>query len=364
MTRTGLSRLAALTALLTLAVILLGAYVRLSDAGLGCPDWPGCYGRLLAPSHPQAVAEANAAFPVRPVEPAKAWKEMVHRYLASTLGLVILIMAALAWRGRGLGRERGAGLPVALPLALVVLVVFQGLLGMWTVTLLVNPTIVTAHLAGGMATLGLASWLALGTRDGIPPASSALRPLRPWAVGGLVLLCVQILLGGWTSTHYAAMGCIEFPTCYGGRWWPETDFAEGFALWRPIGPDYELGRLDSAARTAIHLAHRIGALAVLLYLGALAWRVARLGAGSGERRLGWLLLAVLGAQVGLGITNVVAHLPLAVAVAHTGGAAVLLVTLLSLVHRLYPGSGSPTPAAGRGRQDTGPEGTPHMETSK
>jgi cytochrome c oxidase assembly protein subunit 15 len=350
MTRTGLSRLAVITAVLALAVILLGAYVRLSDAGLGCPDWPGCYGRLLAPSHPQAVAEANASYPDRPVEPAKAWKEMVHRYLASTLGLVILIMAALAWRGRG------AGLPVALPLVLVVLVVFQGLLGMWTVTLLVNPSIVTAHLAGGMATLALAWWLALGTSEGIPSASNALRPLGPWAAGGLVLLCAQILLGGWTSTHYAAMGCIEFPTCYGGRWWPETDFAEGFALWRPIGPDYELGRLDSAARTAIHLAHRIGALVVFLYLGALGWAVARRGAGTGERRLGWLLLAVLGVQVGLGITNVVAHLPLWVAVAHTGGAAILLVTLLSLVHRIYQ-------VPRRSARASGPGRGPHMESS-
>jgi cytochrome c oxidase assembly protein subunit 15 len=357
MRRTGLSRLATVTAVLALAVIVLGAYVRLSDAGLGCPDWPGCYGRLLAPTHPDSVAEANAAYPGRPVEPYKAWKEMAHRYLASALGLVILAMALLAWRGRR------AGAPLGLPLTLVALVIFQGLLGMWTVTLLVNPSIVTAHLAGGMATLALAWWLALRTRVEVPVVSSGLRVLGPWAIGGLVLLWVQILLGGWTSTHYAAMGCIEFPTCYGGQWWPETDFAEGFALWRPIGPDYEFGRLDSAARTAIHLTHRIGALVVLLYLGALAWSVVRRGSDAGERRLGWVLGAALCVQVGLGITNVVAHLPLWAAVAHNGGAAVLLLTLLTLVHRLYPAQGSPVGAARKGRSAGGSGRVPQMESS-
>jgi heme a synthase len=328
--RSTFSKLAGLTALLALAVILLGAYVRLSDAGLGCPDWPGCYGRLVAPSHPEAVAEANAAYPERPVEAHKAWKEMVHRYLASGLGLAILALALLAWRGRL------QGLPLALPLVLVALVIFQGLLGMWTVTLLVNPTIVTAHLAGGMATLALLWWLALRTGSAVPAPLAGVAALRPWAWAGLALLCGQILLGGWTSTHYAAVACIEFPTCYGGQWWPPTDFAEGFALWRPIGPDYEFGHLDSAARTAIHLTHRLGALAVLLYLGALALLVMRRAEGPGGRRLGLLLAALLLLQVGLGIGNVVGHLPLPVAVTHNGGAALLLLALLTLIHRLNP----------------------------
>ncbi len=343
MKRSTFSKLAAATALLALAVILLGAYVRLSDAGLGCPDWPGCYGRLMAPSHPDTVAQANAAFPERPVETHKAWKEMVHRYLASGLGLAILVLALLAWRGR----LRGRGLPLALPLVLVGLVIFQGLLGMWTVTLLVNPTIVTAHLAGGMATLALLCWLALRTGSAVPAPLAGVAALRPWAWAGLALLCGQILLGGWTSTHYAAVACTEFPTCYGGQWWPPTDFAEGFALWRPIGPDYEFGHLDSAARTAIHLTHRLGALAVLLFLGALALLVMRRAEDPGGRRLGLLLAALLLLQVGLGIGNVVGHLPLPVAVAHNGGAALLLLALLTLVHRLSPPR--PVPISERAR---------------
>jgi heme a synthase len=249
----------------------------------------------------------------------------------------------LAWGGR---RQ---GLPLTLPLVLVGLVIFQGLLGMWTVTLLVNPTIVTAHLAGGMATTGLLWWLALRTGPGLPLPSAGVAALRPWAWAGLVLLCGQILLGGWTSTHYAAVACIELPTCYGGQWWPPTDFAEGFALWRPIGPDYEFGHLDSAARTAIHLTHRFGALVVLLYLGTLALLLVLRGQRPDERRLGVLLGAVGVTQVGLGIGNVVGHLPLPVAVAHTGGAALLLLTLVTLLHRLNPPLGAPISGAGAAR---------------
>jgi heme a synthase len=338
MSKIGFSRLSAFVAVLALAVIMLGAYVRLSDAGLGCPDWPGCYGRLVAPSEPAAVDRANVAYPQRPVESGKAWKEMLHRYLASGLGLAILVLAVVAWRGRM------RGLPIRMPLLLVGLVIFQGLLGMWTVTLLVNPTIVTAHLAGGLATLAMAWWLALSTGSGATRAPSLpLQRLRPWAWGGLLLLGLQLLLGGWTSTHYAAMACVEFPTCYGGQWLPPTDFAEGFALWRPIGPDYEFGHLDSAARTAIHVTHRAGALVVLLYLGTLALLVIGRGDNGAERRTGFILGAVLLVQVGLGIANVVAHLPLWVAVAHNGVAALLLVALLALIRRIMPVAGPPTP---------------------
>ncbi|MEA3276367.1 MAG: COX15/CtaA family protein [Pseudomonadota bacterium] len=330
MTRTAFASLAAFAALLALAVIMLGAYVRLSDAGLGCPDWPGCYGGLGAPAGADAIAEANAAYPERPVEASKAWKEMVHRYLASTLGLVIVLLAVAAWRYRN-----RRGLPVVLPTLLVGLVIFQGLLGMWTVTLLVKPAIVTAHLAGGLATLVLLWWLAL--RQGrlfSAPVSDALERLRPWTWGGLVLVCAQILLGGWTSTNYAAVACTEFPTCYGGLWWPPTDFREGFVLWRGLGVDYEYGVLDSAARTAIHLTHRIGALVVFLYLAVLAVETVRRAGNPTHRRLGLALGAALVLQVGLGIANVLGHLPLSLAVAHNGGAALLLLALVSLLHAL------------------------------
>ena len=327
MSRTAFARLTAAVSLLALCVILLGAYVRLSDAGLGCPDWPGCYGHLVVPESPQAVEQANQAHPSRPLHAGKAWKEMVHRYLAGSLGLAIAVVAVVAWRDR----ERGRG--VLLPTVLVALVAFQALLGMWTVTLMVNPTIVTAHLIGGMATLALLWWVTL--REGrwwSDLASAPLAALRPWVRGAVALVIVQLLLGGWTSTHYAAMACPEFPTCHSGEWWPAADFREGFVLWQPLGVNYEFGVLDSPARTAIHLAHRTGALVVLLYVAALAWAVVRRSVSPGQRRLGLVLALVLAAQIALGITNVVGRLPLPVAVAHTGGAALLLLAVLTLLH--------------------------------
>jgi heme a synthase len=329
--RSRFATLAALAAVLALAVVMLGAYVRLSHAGLGCPDWPGCYGRLAAPSHPEAVAAANAAYPERPVHAAKAWKEMVHRYLASGLGLAILVLAGLGWAGRR------SGLPVTLPTVLVGLVVFQGLLGMWTVTLLVNPSIVTLHLAGGMATVALLWWLSLSQgRWPAAPVPPAVQGLRPWAWLGLALVCLQVLLGGWTSTHYAALACPEFPTCHGGQWWPQADFTEGFSLWRPAGVDYEGGVLDGPARTAIHLAHRAGALVVLVYVVVLGLALARRAEQPAHRRVARALLAAVALQVGLGIANVLWQLPLGLAVAHNGGAVLLLLSMLALVHTLHP----------------------------
>lgn len=336
MKRTTFAGTAAFAAILALIVIMLGAYVRLSDAGLGCPDWPGCYGNLAAPSSEEAVAEANAAFPHRPVETAKAWKEMVHRYLASALGLVIIALAVLAWRSRG-------AIPSGLPSLLVALVIFQGLLGMWTVTLLVKPAVVTAHLAGGLATLSLLWWLVLRHGGLIQRESGASQAgLRPWVVGGFVLVCAQILLGGWTSTNYAAVACTELPTCYGGSWWPPTDFGEAFVLWRGLGVDYEYGVLDSAARTAIHLTHRIGALISLVYLSLLGVQLVRQGAGGTQVRLGIALLVLLLLQIGLGIANVLGHLPLPVAVAHNGGAALLLLVMVTLLYAVRP---APTASA-------------------
>lgn len=330
------------TTLLALAVMLLGAYVRLSDAGLGCPDWPGCYGQLQAPTTPSDIRAANAAYPERPVDQAKAWKEMAHRYLAGGLGLGILALAVLAWRRRHL-----PGQLLAIPLALVAVVVFQALLGMWTVTLLVKPAVVTAHLLGGLLTAALLWWLTLRQGPWLTnPPPPRLRRLRPWAWAGLGILVVQIALGGWTSSNYAAMGCTEFPTCYGGQWWPTTDFKEAFVLWRGVGVDYEFGVLDSAARTAIHLTHRLGALLTLAVLGLLGWQVVRRARNREQRGVGWALLLVLGMQIGLGIANVIAQLPLPVAVAHNGGAALLVLVLLTLLHQLKPRTlAVPAPAA-------------------
>ncbi|MEN8213403.1 MAG: COX15/CtaA family protein [Pseudomonadota bacterium] len=314
-------RLALSTALLAFCVILVGAYVRLSDAGLGCPDWPGCYGQMVAPSDQNAV---DARFAQRPLHTGKAWKEMIHRYLAAALGLAILLLAILAWRNR-----REPLQPLLLPSMLLLLVIFQAALGMWTVTLMVKPAIVTAHLLGGFATLALLWLLVLQLK---PRSASA--PLyasglsRTLLLLSLLVVVLQITLGGWTSTNYAALGCSEFPTCYAGRWWPVMDFREAFVIWRGLGVNYEFGVLDNDARTAIHMTHRIGALATLLIVGLLAIRLLREASGR-LRTAALLLLGVLLLQISLGIANVLGHLPLPVAVAHNGGAALLLLTLVT-----------------------------------
>ncbi|MES9990395.1 MAG: COX15/CtaA family protein [Candidatus Thiodiazotropha sp.] len=323
----GQYRLALFTCLLAFCVILVGAYVRLSDAGLGCPDWPGCYGKLVVPEDAAAVAQANQSYAERPLDSGKAWKEMVHRYLAGSLGIAILLLAILAWRGR-----RHFNQPLLLPTLLLLLVIFQAALGMWTVTLLVKPFIVTAHLLGGFATFVLLGLLVLklrpvGTTHAIDTTSSQ----RWWIRISLVILLLQISLGGWTSTNYAALACTEFPTCYAGSWWPEMDFREAFVLWRGLGIDYEFGVLENSARTAIHMTHRIGALLTALTLGLLVWQLTRPDTSPLLRRLGVALLLLLTLQITLGISNVLGHLPLSIAVAHNGGAALLLLLLVTLL---------------------------------
>lgn len=318
-------RRAALAAtVLALCVVMLGAYVRLSDAGLGCPDWPGCYAHLGVPDQPDEVAAANSAFPERPVAQTKGWKEMIHRYLAGTLGLVILGLAVAAARAR----VRGARLE-KLPLVLLVVVIFQAILGMWTVTWQLKPVVVMAHLLGGLATLALLWWLALRRlpldRRRLPAACG----LRPALALGLVLLLVQIALGGWTSANYAALACNEFPTCSQGQWLPPADFQEAFVLWRGLGQNYEFGVLENPARVAVHLVHRFGAVIVAVVLAGLAAALWRLPGAAG-RLPAAVLGAVLAGQLLLGIANVVFNLPLLVAVAHNGGAAILLLTLVTL----------------------------------
>jgi cytochrome c oxidase assembly protein subunit 15 len=320
------SKLALAATLLAFGVVVLGAYVRLSDAGLGCPDWPGCYGKLIVQEHEQAVREAAHAYPERPLEAHKAWKEMVHRYFAGTLGLLILLLAAIALRNR-----RDPGQPVALPLVLLGLVIFQALLGMWTVTLLLYPAVVMAHLLGGLATLALLWWLTARQWRWLDTAArGADRAWRPWAAIALLTVIAQIALGGWTSANYAALACPDFPTCL-GSWWPTMDFGDGFTLLRRLGIDYEGGgELDHTARVAIHLVHRVGAVLSLLVIGGLGLMLLLKGSGAGLRGLGGLLLVVLGVQLSLGIANVLAALPLPVATAHNGVAALLLLTLVSI----------------------------------
>lgn len=328
---TGFQRLARFTALLAFVVILLGAWVRLSDAGLGCPDWPGCYGHLDVPAEPHEVARANVLYPERPVEAHKAWKEMIHRYFAGTLGLLVFTLA-----GWALWRRRRPGQPLAVPLLLAAVVILQALLGMWTVTIRLNPTIVMLHLIGGFTTLSLLWWLVLRSPGSPLPATTLPHDRRlAWLAGaGLVLVIGQIMLGGWTSANYAALHCPDFPTCQ-GAWLPPLDYREAFVPWRGTELDFEGGVLDNTARVTIHFTHRLGALLVLLYVGGLALWLRRPGQPSRLRRFAPVLLAALALQIGLGISNVLFSLPLPVAVAHNGGGALLLLSLVTLNHLLH-----------------------------
>lgn len=315
-------RLARFGAVLALAVVMLGAWVRLTDAGLGCPDWPGCYGRLVVPDAATPAHELGSEF-TRPLEAGKAWREMIHRYLASTLGLVCVALAAIAWRNRGDPRQ-----PWRAPLALVALVIFQGLLGMWTVTLLLKPIVVVAHLLGGFATLALLFSLGRWRTARFPQPTVGLRSLGIAAAAALVL---QIFLGGWTSANYAALACPDFPTCQ-TQWWPAiADFEEGFVLWRGIGVDYEGGVLDHPARVAVHFTHRLGAILAAVLVAWLGWRLAREPA---TRLDGSAVLGLLLAQLSLGVSIVWFGVPLPVAVLHNGVAAMLLLAVINANQRI------------------------------
>jgi cytochrome c oxidase assembly protein subunit 15 len=306
-------RIALAGAVLAATVVVLGAWVRLTDAGLGCPDWPGCYGHW---------------YPQIPVGFEKALREMIHRYVATSLGL--LITTLLVW---ALVNRKDRDQPVAPVVALFVLVCLQGILGAKTVTLLLTPLIVTGHLLGGLATLGLLWWLALapGRRD----LSADETGLRVAALCGLAALVVQIALGGWTSANYAAIACPDFPTCQ-GRWWPHMDFRDAFVLWRGIGIDYEGGVLENPARIAIHVTHRLGALVVgcfLLGLGVMTLLRARKGRLAVAGAL--LVLAVL-LQILIGIAAVHWGFPLFLATLHDAGAAFLVIALVTLLRALWP----------------------------
>lgn len=369
-------RLAWLAVALALGVIVFGAFVRLSNAGLSCPDWPTCYGRA---TWPQAVGEVadHAASAIRPFETHKAWREQGHRMLAGSLGVLVLALALLAARRRRFGMAQiivaSALVAIAIPLYMhgrhtasaalaivaeglllfaalrwsnadlsrasaltLAVIIFQALLGMWTVTWLLKPVVVMGHLLGGLLTFSLLIWTAWRATDRPIQLAEALQ-LRHWVIGAIAVLGLQIALGGWTSANYAALSCgagswsaDNFPKCV-GQWWPPHDFREGFVLWRGVGVDYEGGVLDGASRIAIQMAHRIVAMLVAGYLLVLSWRLLRI---PGMRGWGVGIVVLLLAQIGLGILNVKLALPLPVAVAHNGGAALLLFTLVSLLARL------------------------------
>ncbi|HJW23576.1 MAG TPA: COX15/CtaA family protein [Rhodocyclaceae bacterium] len=310
-------RLLPLAALLAFGVVALGAWVRLSDAGLGCPDWPGCYGQWMGvPEHAADVG--------------KAWKEMVHRYFAGTLGLLIFALCLLSWRQR-------PRLSPVLPTTLAGIVVCQALLGMWTVTLLLKPLVVSAHLLGGMTTLALLVWLNL--RE--VPARGVTAPggLRTAGLLALALVALQIALGGWVSSNYAALACPDFPACQ-GQWLPAMDFGHAFTLHRELGQTASGTPLALDALTAIHWSHRLGAVLVAAVVGGLGAALLR---QPGWRHWGTLVLGLVALQFGLGVANVLLALPLPVAVAHNAGAALLLSGVLAVNFRLWKA----TPAYGK-----------------
>ena len=371
-------RIAWIALLLVMVVIVFGAFVRLSNAGLSCPDWPTCYGRITWPVHEHEIAHANDAFE-RPVESHKAWREQVHRHLAGLLGLMVFTLALLGSRkvrgGKAVVIGASALVAAAIPLymqgqhgwasalaiagevmllgwalrpdgvlsprgdfsrlsaLLLAVIIFQALLGMWTVTWLLKPIVVMGHLMGGMTTMALLTWLACRASPNAALQLPAAWALRGWLVAGIVLVVVQIALGGWVSANYAALACgTDFPKCL-GQWWPPHDFGEAFVLWRGIGTDYEGGVLDGPARVAIQLAHRLFALVVVAGLIVLGRRLRAIPEISGWGMALWVLL---GAQVGLGILNVVSGLPLKIATAHNAVAALLLFVMVLLLARLRP----------------------------
>ena len=332
-------RLALAGVLLCFGVVVLGAYVRLNAAGLGCPDWPGCYGHVT-PIGAENNAAAQAAFPNRPLDAGKAWKEMVHRYAAGTLVIIVVVITALA-----ISYRRQKLLSPTYASALLATILVQAVLGMLTVTWQLKPLIVTLHLVFGMTTLGLLWWLWLslpgkswggramggGGLSGGGQAA-ALRVAHQIALLGLAALAVQIVLGGWTSSNYAAVACPDFPTCQ-GTWWPHTDYKNAFILWRGLGINYEGGILDNPARVAIHLTHRLGALlATLALLVAAVFVILRKNLPHATAAA-YAVLAALALQLTIGISMVLKTFPLRLTTAHTAGAALLLLATLTLVRR-------------------------------
>lgn len=313
-----LNKIANLALITALIVIMLGAWVRLTDAGLGCPDWPGCYGQILVPDTSNEIDGFENFLEDRPFDEGAAWREMIHRYLASFLGLLSLLILYFSWKEKK---------SIKLGVILVTVIMFQGMLGMLTVTWLLKPVIVMGHLLGGMTTLSI---LYLIRRQSAPREISN-RNLVNLSWVALIAAILQLALGGWVSANYAAIACPDFPTCQ-NQWWPENlDFQQGFDAWHGIGIDYEGGILDNAARTAIHFTHRLGAIFVglLLFLFGL-----RLRKKQETYLLGSTILAAVSLQISIGISVVVFGYPLNLAVMHNGMGALLLLTVVEAKRKI------------------------------
>jgi cytochrome c oxidase assembly protein subunit 15 len=324
-------RLTFISCLIALIVLAMGVFTRLADAGLGCPDWPTCYGHVLWPTEAHEVARANEAFPDMPVEHDKTWPEMIHRYLASSLGLLTIGIVILSLR------KRGPEQPIKLPIFLLGFIILQGMFGMWTVTLKLWPQVVTSHLLGGFTTLSLLWLLTLrlnNQRWQVPAINEGkLLALKPLVLLGLFVVTAQIALGGWTTSNYADLACPDFPQCQ-GAWLPPMDFANGFNIFQHIGPNYLGGTMDNAARVAIHFSHRIGAIVTAAYLLFLFFKLWQLGIAP-ARKAAAVMLAVLVVQISLGISNIEFNFPISVAVAHNLVGALLLLTQVSINYLVF-----------------------------
>ncbi|MET0378178.1 MAG: COX15/CtaA family protein [Spongiibacteraceae bacterium] len=325
-------KLALLSCVLALVVIGLGAFTRLVHAGLGCPDWPGCYGHVLWPNEHHEITRANEIFPDAPVELDKTWPEMVHRYFAGSLIILTLGLIALAIKHRHKPAQ-----PLKLPIFIFLFILLQAAFGMWTVTLKLWPQVVTAHLLGGFTMISLLWLLTLRLNNEqwrLPDRDLArLGKLRGWAVLGLLVVVAQISLGGWTTSNYAAVACPDFPTCQ-GQWLPRMDFLHGFNIFQHVGPNYLGGTMQNEGRMAIHFAHRVGAIVTALYIAWLAWRLLATHLRA-PARMAWVMVGIVALQIALGISNIVFHFPLVVAVAHNLIGAVLLLALVTLNHRVF-----------------------------
>ena len=312
---------------LTFDLVLLGAYTRLSDSGLGCPDWPGCYGHASPIGAGTHIAAAEAAIPTGPVTASKAWVEMLHRYAATAIGVLVVVLLAMALRA---ARRSGGRISARWATLTLAWICMQGAFGAWTVTMRLYPAIVTLHLLAGY---GLLALLAVQAEHYAPRPLALTPALRRGLIAVALLTVAQAALGGWVSSNYAVLACRDFPTCQ-GSWWPDMNAAAGFVIVRPLGGSGGDGYLPFPALTAIHMAHRIGALIVLPALALLAWRLRAAGAATRPWASGLLAIAAWQAASGLG--NVVLGWPLFAAVAHTGGAAALGVVLTLLIARSAP----------------------------
>lgn len=343
-----LRSLALLTLFLSFDLVLLGAFTRLSDSGLGCPDWPGCYGHASPLGAGARIAAAEAKVPTGAVTQQKAWIEMTHRYSATAIGVLVIVLAVLAWRE---WRRGGTRSTPWWAIATAIWIAVQGAFGALTVTMNLYPAIVTLHLLGGMALLALLTIQVESHDPGrrLPAGGRVSTALRAGIVATTLLAVVQIALGGWVSTNYAVLACREFPTCQ-GSWWPDADFDQAFVLLRPLGASGDGGYLPFSALTAIHMAHRIGALIVLPCLLLLAWR---LYASRIEAMRLWAtaLVGIAVWQVASGLSNVLLGWPLAAALAHTAGSAALIVVLTVLLMRTR-GAVAPSPAVPRRQRES------------